>query len=126
MGAPRPRRFSDEVSKLTTEFEANIPKGQRTITATPAELDGLPQDFLDAHKPGPDGKITLKTDYTDYNPVMTYAKSSDLRQRFYREYQQRAYPENEPCCATSSTSATSSPSWSGVPTTRRSTSKTGC
>ena len=87
--------IADEVSKLNTEFEANIAKGQRTITATPAELEGLPQDFLDAHKPGADGKITLRTDYTDYGPVMTYAKSSDLRQRFYREYDQRAYPTND-------------------------------
>ena len=93
---PRQGAGADRRSlKLTTEFEANIPKGQRTITATAAELDGLPQDFIDAHKPGADGKITLKTDYTDYLPVLTYAKSSDLRQRFYREYQLRAYPLND-------------------------------
>ena len=48
---------------------------------TPAELDGLPQDFIDAHKPGADGKITLKTDSTDYVPVMTYAKKEDLRMK---------------------------------------------
>lgn len=95
-GRAKAQALSDEVSKLTTEFEANIPKGQRTITATPAELDGLPQDFIDAHKPGADGKITLRTDYTDYIPVLTYAKSRDLRQRFYREYQLRAYPQNDP------------------------------
>jgi thimet oligopeptidase len=94
-GRAKAQALSDEVSKLSTEFEANIPKGQRTIVATPAELDGLPQDFIDAHEPGPDGKITLKTDYTDYIPVLTYAKSSDLRQRFYRAFNERAYPEND-------------------------------
>ena len=94
-GRAKAQALTDEVSKLTTEFEANIPKGQRTITTTAAELDGLPQDFIDSHKPGPDGKITLRTDYTDYLPVLTYAKSSDLRQRFYREYQLRAYPAND-------------------------------
>lgn len=95
-GRAKAQALTDEVSKLTTQFEANIPKGQRTITATPAELDGLPQDFIDAHKPGADGKITLKTDYTDYIPVLTYAKSAELRERFYREFVQRAYPDNEP------------------------------
>jgi thimet oligopeptidase len=95
-GRAKAQTLTDEVSALTTTFAANIPKGQRTIAATAAELDGLPQDFIDAHKPGPDGKITLKTDYTDYVPVMTYAKSGALRQRFYREYSQRAYPVNEP------------------------------
>jgi thimet oligopeptidase len=95
-GRAKAQALTDEVSALTTTFAANIPKGQRTIVATAAELDGLPQDFIDAHKPGPDGKITLKTDYTDYVPVMTYAKSGALRERFYREYSQRAYPVNEP------------------------------
>lgn len=94
-GRAKAQALADEVSKLNTEFEANIPKGQRTITATAAELDGLPQDFIDAHKPGPDGKITLRTDYTDYVPVLTYAKSPELRQRFYREFQLRAYPAND-------------------------------
>lgn len=95
-GRAKAQVLSDEISKLGTTFEANIPKGQRTISATTAELDGLPQDFIAAHKPGPDGKITLRTDYTDYIPVMTYAKSSALRERFYQQYSQRAYPLNEP------------------------------
>jgi thimet oligopeptidase len=94
-GRAKAQALADEISKLGTEFETNIPKGQKTISATPAELEGLPQDFIDAHKPGADGKITLKTDYTDYIPVMTYAKSSGLRERFYRAYNMRAYPEND-------------------------------
>ncbi len=95
-GRAKAQEISERKSKLSTQFAANIPKGQRTITVTAAELDGLPQDFIDAHKPGADGKITLKTDSTDYVPVLTYAKSPELRQRFYREYQLRAYPLNEP------------------------------
>lgn len=95
-GRARAQALSDEISQLGTTFDANIPKDQRKIIAMPAELDGLPQDYLDAHKPGPDGKITLTTDYTDYIPVMTYAKSSALRHRFHREFNQRGYPANEP------------------------------
>jgi thimet oligopeptidase len=94
-GRAKAQALSDDIANLSTAFEANIPKGQRTITATPAELDGLPQDFIDAHKPGADGKITLRTDYTDYIPVMTYAKSGALRERFYHAYNMRAYPQNE-------------------------------
>jgi Zn-dependent oligopeptidase len=95
-GRAKAQALSDEISKLNTTFEASIPKGQRKVTADPAELDGLPQDYIDAHKPGPDGKVTLTTDYPDYLPVMTYAKSADLRQRFQREYYLRAYPDNDP------------------------------
>jgi Zn-dependent oligopeptidase len=94
-GRAKAQALSDEASKLTTEFEANIPKGQKTITATVAELDGVPQDFIAAHKPGPDGKVTLTTNSTDYVPVMSYAKDGGLRERFYRAYNMRAYPEND-------------------------------
>jgi thimet oligopeptidase len=95
-GRAKARAISDEIAKLVTEFEANIPKAQRSITVTPAELDGLPQDYLDARKPGPDGKITLKTVSTDYFPVMTYANNRELRKRFHQEYNQIAFPLNEP------------------------------
>jgi thimet oligopeptidase len=94
-GRAKAQELSEREAKLSTQFAANIPKGQRTITATVAELDGLPQDFIDAHKPGADGKVVLKTETPDYVPVMTYAKSSDLRQRFYREWQLRAHPDND-------------------------------
>jgi len=60
----------------------------------PADLDGLPQDFIDRHKPGTDGKVTLSVEYPDYIPVSTYAKSDDLRRRMYMAYQNRAYPKN--------------------------------
>jgi len=94
-GRAKAQALADDISKLGSEFNANIPKGQKTITATVAELDGLPQDFIDAHKPGADGKITLKTDSTDYVPVLTYAKSGELRHRFQQAYYLRAYPEND-------------------------------
>src|SRR5438309_10517630 len=94
-GRAKAPALSDQASKLGTEFEANIPKGQKTITATVAEQDDLPQDFIASKKPNADGTTTLKTDSTHHVPVMTYAKSSALRERFYRAYSMRAYPEND-------------------------------
>ena len=58
------------------------------------ELAGLPPDYLETHKPGDDGKITLTTDFPDYLPVMTFAKSGDLRRRMFLAYNTRAYPAN--------------------------------
>jgi thimet oligopeptidase len=94
-GRAKAQALADEASKLSTEFEANIPKGQKTITATAAELEGVPADFIASKKPNADGTITLTTNSTDYVPVMSYAKSSALRERFYRAYNLRAYPEND-------------------------------
>jgi thimet oligopeptidase len=98
-GRAKAQAVADEVSSLSSAFEANIPKGQRSITATPEELQGLPQDYLDAHKPGPDGLIKITTDYPDYFPVMSYAKSSEVRRRLLTAYLRRAYPENDPVLA---------------------------
>ena len=58
------------------------------------ELDGLPQDYIDGHKPGTDGKIVITTDYPDYLPFMSYAKRDDLRLALYKEFRKRGYPQN--------------------------------
>ena len=64
-----------------------------------SELEGLPADYLARHEPAADGadagKIVLTTDEPDYRPVMTYAKSDDLRHRMYLAYNGRAFPANE-------------------------------
>ncbi len=61
----------------------------------PEELAGLPQDYIDAHKPGADGLVEISTDYPDYQPVMAYADSDALRRRLSEAYMQRAYPAND-------------------------------
>jgi thimet oligopeptidase len=85
--------LNDELTKITQEFNKNIAKGVRTASFTSAELDGLPADYIKSH-PEKDGKIVLNTSYPDYIPFMKYAKNSAVRERFYRAYNQRAYPEN--------------------------------
>ena len=91
--------MQDHLAELGTQFEKNIADGRKTIEADPAELAGLPADFIAAHKPGTSGpyagKVVLATDYTDYQPVMTYATSQDLRKRLFTAYMTRAYPEND-------------------------------
>lgn len=94
-GRAKMQTVSDEASGLSSKFESNIPKGQLSVTAKPEELDGLPQDYIDAHKPNADGLIKITTDYPDYSPVMTYAKSDSLRKRLAIAYNRRAYPDND-------------------------------
>src|SRR5262249_51425112 len=59
-----------------------------------ADLDGVPKDYIDAHKPGADGKIKITTNYPDAFPVLTFAKSNDVRKRLFLEFDNRAYPKN--------------------------------
>ncbi len=87
--------LQDKIAAAGTAFEGNIAKGQRTFTARAGELDGMPADYIAAHKPGADGVITITTDYPDYLPIMSYAKSEALRKRAYFAYNARAWPEND-------------------------------
>ncbi|HXS83721.1 MAG TPA: M3 family metallopeptidase, partial [Methylomirabilota bacterium] len=88
------KKLNEELVLIGQEFGRNIREDKSTVTCVPADLEGLPQDFIDRHKPGADGKITLTVEYPDYIPVSTYAKSDDLRRRMYMAYQNRAYPKN--------------------------------
>jgi thimet oligopeptidase len=87
------KQLNDELTKIGQDFNRNVAAGQRTVEFAPSELDGLPQDYIQQH-PAKDGKVTLKTTYPDYFPFMKYAKSSAARERFYRAFNNRAYPEN--------------------------------
>ncbi|HEX2599502.1 MAG TPA: M3 family metallopeptidase [Terriglobales bacterium] len=88
------RRLQNELVKITQEFDRNIADDVRKLEVNAAELDGLPDDFKRSHPPDAAGKITLKTDNTDYVPVMQYANSEALRKSFQTLYYQRAYPQN--------------------------------
>jgi thimet oligopeptidase len=85
----------EKATKLSLEFGRNIQEGGKTIVASRAELDGLPQDYLDRHQPDADGKISISTDQPDMQPVMTFASSAALRERMFLAYNTRAYPANQ-------------------------------
>ena len=89
------RKLSDELTAETLHFQRNIAESEgRVVLEDKAQLDGLPADYVARHAAGADGKIVLTTDEPDYRPVMTYAKSADLRHQMYLAYNGRAYPEN--------------------------------
>src|SRR5271155_4504426 len=66
----------------------------RTLQLDASQLDGLPEDFKQAHKPDASGKVTLKTDNTDYLPFREYATNDAAQKEFYEFYTRRAYPKN--------------------------------
>lgn len=91
----RIKKLNDQATEEQSLFDRNISDSQNTVEAEPGELDGLPQDYIDRHKPGPDGKIHITTDYPDAFPVLTFVKSDSLRRRMYVAFQTRAYPKNQ-------------------------------
>ncbi|HXG88451.1 MAG TPA: M3 family metallopeptidase [Vicinamibacterales bacterium] len=92
----RIKELRDESVRIAQEFSRNVRSGVRRLQVDPADLDGLPADFIAAKKPDANGKITLTTEATDQQPVMLYANSDDLRRRMVIEANNVAYPENVP------------------------------
>ena len=90
------RKLKEELVILEQNFDKNIREDVRSIKLhSVEELAGLPEDFIRNHPAGPDGKITITTDYPDYIPFMTYAISDARRLELYKKYRQRAYPKNK-------------------------------
>ncbi len=88
------RQLNDKLTQAQSTFERNIADGTKTVEAHLSELHGLPQDYLDRHKPGPDGKVRITTDDPDALPVLKFAKSDELRRRLYLALWTQAYPQN--------------------------------
>ncbi len=85
----RVRALNEELVRIGQEFQRNIRDDVRQIEVSPAELLGLPDDYVKAHA---DGVIT--TDYPDYVPFMTYARSGPAREKLWKVYRRRAHPQN--------------------------------
>lgn len=90
------KKLTEEINLIGQQFDKNYREGGKKIEVSSAkELKGLPQDYIDRHKPNADGKILISTDTPDYMPVMQYAENDALRERLYKTYRNMAYPENK-------------------------------
>ena len=91
-GLHLPKADRDEVEKLrkelsavTTEFRTNITNAKKELKFTAAQLDGLPESFLEQVKTG-DDEYTLQANVTfHYLNVMRSAKPEATRKRFSGE-----------------------------------------
>jgi len=90
------KKLNDELTDEQSTFERNISDDQKKVEVTdPKQLDGLPQDYIDRHKAGADGKIYITTNYPDALPAMKFSTSDEFRQRVFLAFQTRAYPKNK-------------------------------
>ena len=87
--------LSDQITAASIEFSKNIAEDVRSIEATPAELEGLPEDFLAKLPPAENGVIRIAVTGANLSPVMQYAKSEALRKRMLSSFQDRAFPAND-------------------------------
>ena len=91
--------LQERATMLSLTFGRNVQESIGTVVVDAVgDLAGLPEDFLASHRPENDGehagKVLLTTNFPDYLPVMTFARSAGLRRRMFLAYQTRAYPQN--------------------------------
>ena len=89
------KALRDEITSIGQAFDKVIREDTRSIrVAGSADLDGLPEDYVRSHPPGPDGTIEVTTNYPDALPVFRYARNADVRKRLQFEFLNRGHPAN--------------------------------
>lgn len=91
----RIKALRDEIIAIGQEFDRTIREDVRSVSFDTKDLAGLPQDYVEAHPPGPDGTVAITTQYPDALPVFRYAKDPEVRRRLQWEYLNRGHPANE-------------------------------
>jgi len=84
----------DEIDAIGSDFDRIISEDVRSVTARPEDLAGMPEDYVAAKKPGPDGLVTISTAYPDSIPIFQYAENADLRKRLLHAFNNRGHPAN--------------------------------
>jgi len=85
--------LQEKLSAARTSFIHNIDEDHRTLSVKATELQGLPADFFESHKPGQDGMISLAVEMDLYT-VLKFATSEDVRRRMYQTAYNVGYPKN--------------------------------
>ncbi len=94
--APKARfkAIADELTKLSTEYDRNIRDFKGTMAFTPAELKGLPEDFLKGLKKDASGNFVVGFSYPEYDPIMTLCEDEEARARYSVAYAARGGKRN--------------------------------
>jgi thimet oligopeptidase len=92
----RLRDLAERDKTLSQAFERNVSDDVREVRLRPEQLDGLPDDYVEAHPAGADGLVVITTDYPDVFPFRTFATDRDARHALYEQFDNRGWPVNDP------------------------------
>jgi Zn-dependent oligopeptidase len=87
-----------QLAKLGTDFETNIANAKRPVVFTKAELEGMPEEFLNKPgiKTGDDAYTVLANVTWQFNAVEENAKSEATRKKLYIARETLAKEKNVP------------------------------
>lgn len=91
------KRLTSRLVELGVAFEQNISEHKDALVVTPADLEGLPQWYIEGLEEGEEEgtrKVTMA--YPDVVPFMENARRRDLREQLSFKFNTRAVDENRP------------------------------
>jgi thimet oligopeptidase len=91
------KELKQRLVELEVSFGANVDAYTDYIEVTRDELDGLPDSYIDALKPGDtDGRYRVSLDYPELHPFLQNAKNRQRREELFRKKHSAAVEENRP------------------------------
>ncbi|WOP19414.1 M3 family metallopeptidase [Raineyella sp. LH-20] len=91
----RLRELDSRQVDLGQQLSRTIRADVRSVRVTPAQLAGLPEDWIAAHPADADGLVTVTTDYPDAVPFLTFAEDAAARRALRLEFLNRGWPDND-------------------------------
>ncbi|WP_304047416.1 M3 family metallopeptidase [Jatrophihabitans endophyticus] len=91
----RLKAISERLTVLDQDFSRAIRDDVRSIRVPVGDLDGLPQDWIDAHPADAEGLVTVTTDYPDIIPFRTFATNAAARRELSTVNLLRGWPGND-------------------------------
>lgn len=88
------RALRAELVEIEQEFARNIRDDVGDVALDPAQLAGLPADYVVAHPIDANGKVHVTTNYPDLIPFLTYATDGPARRALTVANNTRAVPRN--------------------------------
>lgn len=91
----RLRQLQEQAVLVGQEFARTIRDDVRQVRVPADRLAGMPADWLDAHPAGPDGLVTVTTDYPDSIPARTFCTDAALRRELTIAFLNIGWPDND-------------------------------
>jgi thimet oligopeptidase len=88
------KAIRQRIVELSNEFETEIAEVKETVSFTPAQMAGAPEDML-KRLPRDGGKYKVSLDYPDYFPFMENVKDPEARKALEMRYDSRGGEKNK-------------------------------
>jgi thimet oligopeptidase len=79
----RAKEINDEIERMSLQFSKNVNEDPTKVVLTPAEVAGLPDNWIAARTRDAEGNFVLGLDYPTVVPFLTLATSEEARRKVW-------------------------------------------